>query len=317
MIDICPPNLMFATREDLDDNLVGEVPRPDRTEPDQEFIFIKKTCDDDENLPDYIADSIPINESEYVLDAALKDPRVVFIDFSRSFKEGDHDNETKGYSMDGCLRFCPPEKEMGLHLSTKSDIWAAGILIYEFLVNTVPLRCSKRDQILKDATRLIGPMPPKVHEKWEKSDTYDEDKSDALDRLDNDKLPFYCPSEMDDPEERKMYVDFICCMLQWDPDDRWPAQKLLNHTWLRKYALGEEEEEEEEEDEDGSGDDSDGSSSDDSDDESEGSGNRDSGDEGSDKEGSGDEGSGDESYTKTDKDGDLVMRDKKDDDDGN
>lgn len=34
-------------------------------------------------------------------------------------------------------------------------------------------------------------------------------------------------------EEKKVMTDFLLCMLKWLPTQRWSAEKLLEHEWLK------------------------------------------------------------------------------------
>lgn len=36
-----------------------------------------------------------------------------------------------------------------------------------------------------------------------------------------------------DGEEKEGFLQFMRCMLQWRPEDRWTAKELLGHPWMR------------------------------------------------------------------------------------
>jgi serine/threonine protein kinase len=36
-----------------------------------------------------------------------------------------------------------------------------------------------------------------------------------------------------DGEEKEEFLQFVRCMLQWRPEDRWTAKELLGHPWMR------------------------------------------------------------------------------------
>lgn len=37
-----------------------------------------------------------------------------------------------------------------------------------------------------------------------------------------------------DGEKKKEFLQFVRCMLQWRPEDRWTAKELLEHPWMRE-----------------------------------------------------------------------------------
>jgi serine/threonine-protein kinase SRPK3 len=36
-----------------------------------------------------------------------------------------------------------------------------------------------------------------------------------------------------DEEKKEEFLQFVRCMLQWRPEDRWTAKELLGHPWMR------------------------------------------------------------------------------------
>lgn len=36
-----------------------------------------------------------------------------------------------------------------------------------------------------------------------------------------------------DGEKKEEFLQFVRCMLQWRPEDRWTAKELLGHPWMR------------------------------------------------------------------------------------
>jgi serine/threonine-protein kinase SRPK3 len=36
-----------------------------------------------------------------------------------------------------------------------------------------------------------------------------------------------------DGEKKEEFLQFVRCMLQWRPEDRWTANELLGHSWMR------------------------------------------------------------------------------------
>lgn len=34
-------------------------------------------------------------------------------------------------------------------------------------------------------------------------------------------------------EKKEKFLQFVRCMLQWRPEDRWTAKELLEHPWVR------------------------------------------------------------------------------------
>ena len=36
-----------------------------------------------------------------------------------------------------------------------------------------------------------------------------------------------------DGEKKEEFLQFVRCMLQWRPEDRWTAEKLLKHPWMK------------------------------------------------------------------------------------
>lgn len=37
-----------------------------------------------------------------------------------------------------------------------------------------------------------------------------------------------------DGTEKEEFLQFVRCMLQWRPEDRWTAKQLLEHPWMRE-----------------------------------------------------------------------------------
>lgn len=69
------------------------------------------------------------------------------------------------YSFGGTLKYTPPEQLGRETLSTQSDIYQVGVLLYELLTNRVPFESEERFRVIEAITKGNFPQPNKLNPK--------------------------------------------------------------------------------------------------------------------------------------------------------
>jgi serine/threonine-protein kinase SRPK3 len=104
------------------------------------------------------------------------------------------------------------------------------------------------DEILRTITELIGPMPPDWLKRWPmpwRADYVDEKGAllpDLVDRKGRNRYNLPRQMARDRPagmgvEEWDIFYDFMCRMIRWRPQERATAAELLEHQWIKDYAM--------------------------------------------------------------------------------
>jgi serine/threonine protein kinase len=277
--DLSLTSLMLRLKEPLDDESLGDIPQPDKeddeeTSKDENFFWLKKKEDEDD-VPDYLARKIRLeHQNPDLMTAALNRPlKLVLSGFSCASTENSSNH--LGYTQRSSLHFRPPERYLGMPITTKSDIWAFGCLVYYVISNSYFIYHKSEgneNAYLQELTSAIGPMPKDFLDKWEHSSKYVDEDGDLL-HDENSEKGFSYPHEMAEAEKIH-FNSFIACALDWEPEERWEARKLLRHPWILDYVQhnnesddeGEDDESDDDEGDERSDDSPSNSSSDESDD---------------------------------------------------
>jgi serine/threonine-protein kinase SRPK3 len=238
--DLVASNVMFGLPKDLTDDTIGDVPKPDKKDHkndslSQKFLWIKRGDHKDE-LPPYIAMDRPLmhQDNNLYFDALQGQPRAVVGGFSYAGTDDDHD---LCYTSHEATKYTPPEKALNMSLSSESDIWAFGCLVYLLMAKSHFIDADKEEEILPSIVGAIGAIPHDLVENWQDSSDYVDSDGDLLDHRHEDfaLTNIDCPEDMEE-EEKKSYLDFMGCILKWKPKERWSAKRLLQHEWIRTYV---------------------------------------------------------------------------------
>lgn len=120
-------------------------------------------------------------------------------------------DETKAQVWGGTLLYAAPEG-FGQGLEMKSDVWSAGVILYNLITGTYPFM-------------ETWPPPPGKDQAWWESGTRTAIETETHRHHPN--LTNGCVSED--------CVDLMCAMLSKDPRRRPDAAKCLEHCWFRKF----------------------------------------------------------------------------------
>ncbi|KAF8799940.1 kinase-like protein [Phlegmacium glaucopus] len=137
-----------------------------------------------------------------------------------------------------------PEVIIGAEWDTKADIWNFGCLVYEFARGSKlfdPHWDNENSGMnppqthLSQIAGLCGDFPPEFLDRCTKSKLYFDGQGSLLQGAGrysitlNDLLRRAGHSD----KEIREIADFLSHMLMINPEDRWPAVRLLDHPWLK------------------------------------------------------------------------------------
>ncbi|TXT13366.1 hypothetical protein VHUM_00733 [Vanrija humicola] len=148
-----------------------------------------------------MADALSYLHKKHVIHRDIK-PENLLIGLKGELKIGDfgwsvHAPSDRRHTLCGTLDYLPPEMVEGKEHTSKVDLWALGVLCYEFIVGGPPFE------------DLAG-----------HSATYR--------RIRN--VDLHVPDSVS-PEAK----DLITRLLRYNPDDRLPLAEVLQHPWIKKY----------------------------------------------------------------------------------
>ncbi|KAH8085957.1 kinase-like protein [Cristinia sonorae] len=150
---------------------------------------------------DQMADALSYLHSKHVIHRDIK-PENLLLGINGELKIGDfgwsvHAPGNRRTTLCGTLDYLPPEMVEGREHSEKVDLWALGVLTYEFIVGTPPFEeLSGHNATYKRIAKVDLRIPEGVS-----------------------------------PEAR----DLITKLLQYDPEKRLPLSEVRRHPWILKY----------------------------------------------------------------------------------
>ncbi|GLB45201.1 putative protein kinase superfamily protein [Lyophyllum shimeji] len=150
---------------------------------------------------DQMADALKYLHSKHVMHRDIK-PENLLLGINGELKIADfgwsvHAPGNRRMTFCGTLDYLPPEMVEGKEYSEKVDLWALGVLTYEFLIGSPPFEVQNS---VSSTQRRIA----------------------AVDL----KLPATLSAEA---------KDLISKLLQYDPERRLALSAVLNHPWIVKY----------------------------------------------------------------------------------
>ncbi|MCJ1384038.1 hypothetical protein MMC17_007154 [Xylographa soralifera] len=134
--------------------------------------------------------------------------------------------------------FRAPEVILGATWTYSADIWNSAALVWELLERKKPLFCANIDQDtpeihLAEMIALLGPPPKELLDRGAKTpDYFDENGKFLFQELIPKNFTFEELEKYLDTEDKKLFIDFMKCMLQWLPEKRKTAKELVDHPWL-------------------------------------------------------------------------------------
>ncbi|CAK9784356.1 kinase-like protein [Cutaneotrichosporon oleaginosum] len=148
-----------------------------------------------------MADALSYLHRKHVIHRDIK-PENLLIGLKGELKIGDfgwsvHAPGDRRRTLCGTLDYLPPEMVEGKEHNAKVDLWALGVLAYEFLVGTPPFEDLNGSQATYRRIRNVD---------------------------------LHVPSHVS-PEA----TDLIKRLLRYHPEDRLPLADVLKHPWIKKY----------------------------------------------------------------------------------
>ena len=81
---------------------------------------------------------------------------------------------------------------------------------------------------------MLGPPPMDLLERGARSKEFFDGEGNWTAEIDTPRgLTLEGVEENLDGEKKEEFLQFVRCMLQWRPEDRWTAKELLAHPWMR------------------------------------------------------------------------------------
>ncbi|KAF9265291.1 kinase-like protein [Marasmius fiardii PR-910] len=152
---------------------------------------------------DQMADALMYLHSKHVIHRDIK-PENLLLGLNGELKIADfgwsvHAPGNRRRTMCGTLDYLPPEMVEGKEHGEKVDLWALGVLTYEFLVGNPPFEVRGHGGVDRTYTRIV-------------------------------KVDLRFPAAMS-PDVK----DLIARLLRHEPQSRLPLSKVLQHSWIVKY----------------------------------------------------------------------------------
>ncbi|CAI6333539.1 unnamed protein product [Periconia digitata] len=134
-----------------------------------------------------------------------------------------------------------PEVMLKTEWSYPADIWNVGAMIWDLYedkhlfygIDPTEKRYLTRAH-LAELVAMLGPPPMDMLERGVRSkEFFNGDGNWIAETKIPQGLTLEGSEENLDGEKKKEFLQFVRCMLQWRPEDRWTAKELLGHPWLR------------------------------------------------------------------------------------
>ncbi|KAJ5135234.1 kinase domain protein [Penicillium bovifimosum] len=139
--------------------------------------------------------------------------------------------------------FCAPEVLLRAGWTYSANIWNLGTMLWELLAETTLFdgicpdsALYSREAHIAQMIRLLGPPPPQLLSKCDPG-IHD----NLFSSQGTFKFPHLVPSEdynlsnltpFLDGEDKRLFIEFVLRMLQWEPERRSSAKQLFDDPWL-------------------------------------------------------------------------------------
>ncbi|KAI9675959.1 MAG: hypothetical protein M1829_003197 [Trizodia sp. TS-e1964] len=131
-----------------------------------------------------------------------------------------------------------PEVVLGMEWTSKVDIWNVGVLIWDLLEGYHLFDAQGLDGTYSDTQHLaemigmLGPPPLQFLRRSSESQKYWNDEGKWKGLVDVPQNSLEDSEKYLEGKKKKLFMQFIRKMLQWDPEKRQSARELLTDSWL-------------------------------------------------------------------------------------
>lgn len=133
-----------------------------------------------------------------------------------------------------------PEVMLKADWSYPVDIWNVGVLIWDLFEDKHMFYGEDPDgkgystrAHLADIISLLGPPPHDLLERGRRVKEFFDEKGQFIADVPVPKNSLEQSDENLEGDNKKAFLEFMRCMLQWRPEDRKTAKELLEHPWLK------------------------------------------------------------------------------------
>ncbi|KAJ5087456.1 protein kinase domain protein [Penicillium angulare] len=213
------------------DNIMYEI--------DDDYILEKFVRDElDEPSPRKIVDGHPVYCSR-LFDPPKSCGKSFLCDFGRAVSGEEERNENCQPVVSRS-----PEALLAVNWSYPVDIWNVGVMTWLLLEGNSLFTCKhpttgqfSSAAHLGQISGILGPPPLDLLKRGECANLWYDEEGNLKDKeitivprnLENDEAQL-------EGEEKKEFLFFMRCMIQWRPEDRKTTAELLEHTWLNFHS---------------------------------------------------------------------------------
>ncbi|KAK3706203.1 hypothetical protein LTR37_012904 [Vermiconidia calcicola] len=133
-----------------------------------------------------------------------------------------------------------PEVMLKADWSYPVDIWNVGVMIWDLFEDKHMFYGEDPDgkgystrAHLADIISLLGPPPHDLLERGRRVKEFFDEKGQFIADVPVPKNSLEQSDENLEGDNKKAFLEFMRCMLQWRPEDRKTAKELLEHPWLK------------------------------------------------------------------------------------
>lgn len=146
-----------------------------------------------------------------------------------------------GDVQDGIIQpnlYRAPEVLLGMKWTSKVDIWNVGTLIWDLFEDHHLFDGGGSDRghsdahLLAEMLAVLGPPALQFLSRCKESRKYWDETGNWKGLVDVPRISLEDSEEYLEGANKKMFMDFIRKMLQWDPNERLSARELLMDPWL-------------------------------------------------------------------------------------